>query len=50
MKKDVVILNICPMGGCPRIGVSGNKAFFRDDYKGNIAMSAKLLRKLSALK
>ena len=46
----IVILTMCPGGGCPRMAVMGADAFFRDDYDGEINLSTRLLKKLSALK
>ncbi|MDE1873509.1 MAG: hypothetical protein KGI04_00090 [Candidatus Micrarchaeota archaeon] len=45
----IVVLTMCPNGGCPRMGVTGRNAFFRDDYKGKISMKTKLLMKISSL-
>lgn len=46
----IIVLTMCPNGGCPRIGITGKSTFFKDDYNGKVNMTPELLRKLSALK
>ena len=45
--SKVIILRMCPGVGCPRMAVTGEKALFRDDYKGQVNVKSKLLKKLS---
>jgi hypothetical protein len=48
--KKVFIMRMCPTTGCPRMAITGKDALLRDDYRGELRLNSKLLKKLSTMR